>query len=122
MGKGNREYSRGRGRYAQCGEPILMRLLETGEPCALKGASTVCAVRRVVVFLPEAGRTREIVLGLSVYLAAKAQRDKSRLSKRCMLESAVEQVIRRTRSLSVKLNCLNSNLDEVKVRTHRKSA
>jgi len=94
----------------------------TEEPGAEQFACPVCAVRRVVVFLPEAGRTREIVLGLSVYLAAKAQRDKSRLSKRCMLESAVEQGIRRTRSLSVKLNCLNSNLDEVKVRTHRKSA
>jgi hypothetical protein len=67
-----------------------------------------------VVSLPEAGRTGESVLGLSVYLTAKAQRDKSRLSKRCMLESAVEQGIRRARSLSVKLNCLNSNLDEVK--------
>ena len=42
--------------------------------------------------------------------------------KRCMLESAVEQGIRRTRSLCVKLDCLNSNLDEVKRHTHRKSA
>jgi hypothetical protein len=92
------------------------------EPDALKGACTVCAVRRVVVSLPQAGRTRESVLGLSVYLAAKAQGDRSRLRKRCMLEGAVEQGNRRTRSLGVKLDCLNSNLDEVKVRTHRKSA
>ena len=42
--------------------------------------------------------------------------------KRCLLESAAEQGIRRTRSLSVKLDCLNSNLDEVKGHTHRKSA
>ncbi len=39
-----------------------------------------------------------------------------------MLESVVEQGIRRTRLLSVKLNGLNSNLDEVKVRTHRNNA
>ena len=32
---------------------------KAGEPCALKGARTVCAVRRIEVFLLETGRTRE---------------------------------------------------------------
>ncbi len=39
--------------------------------------------------------------------------------KRCMLESVVEQGIRTTRSLCVKLDCLNPNPDGVKVHTHR---
>jgi len=39
--------------------------------------------------------------------------------KRRMLESVVEQGVRMTRLLSVKLNCLNPNPDGVKVRTHR---
>ena len=42
---------------------------DTGEPCALKGACTVCAVRRVVVSLLQAGGMREDIPGLSVYLA-----------------------------------------------------
>jgi hypothetical protein len=42
--------------------------------------------------------------------------------KRCMLESVVEQGIRTTRSLGVKLDCLNSNPDLVYVPTHRKNA
>ena len=40
--------------------------------------------------------------------------------KRRMLESVVEQGVRRTRVLCVKLDCLNPNPDGVKVRTHRK--
>jgi hypothetical protein len=60
--------------------------------------------------------------GLSVYLDAKVEGDKSRLRKRCMFESVVEQGIRRTRSLGVKLDCLNSNPDVVFVPTHRKNA
>jgi hypothetical protein len=34
-----------------------------GEPCALKGARTVCAVRRVMIFLLQAGGTGEMFLG-----------------------------------------------------------
>ena len=48
-----------------------------GEPYALKGARTVCAVRRVVVFLPEAGGMREDIPGLSVYLDTKVEGDKA---------------------------------------------
>jgi hypothetical protein len=33
------------------------------EPCALKGACTVCAVRRVVISLLQAGGIEEIFLG-----------------------------------------------------------
>jgi len=50
----------------------------------------VCAVRRVVVSLLEAGGMREEIPGLSAYLEAKAERDKSRLRKRCILEGVVE--------------------------------
>jgi len=39
--------------------------------------------------------------------------------KRRMLESVVEQGVRMTRFLCVKLNCLNPNPDGVNVRTHR---
>ena len=39
--------------------------------------------------------------------------------KRRMLESVVEQGYRKTRSLRVELDCPNSNLDGVDVRTHR---
>lgn len=95
---------------------------EPGEPCAGKLASTVCAVRRVVVSLLEAGGMREDIPGLSVYLDAKAEGDKSRLRKRGMLESVVEQGHRMTRSPWVKLDCLNSNPDGVNVRAHRKNA
>src|SRR5207245_1725950 len=34
-----------------------------GEPCASKGARTVCAVRRVVIFLLQAGGTGKRFLG-----------------------------------------------------------
>ncbi len=50
-------------RYARCGKLNQTGSLEynglTGEPDALKGASPVCAVRRVVVSLLEAGGTEE---------------------------------------------------------------
>ena len=36
---------------------------EYGKPCAVKMARTVCAVRRVVISLPEAGGIEEIFLG-----------------------------------------------------------
>jgi len=49
----------------------------TGEPDAVKVARPVCAVRRVVVSLPEAGGMREEIPGLSVYLEAKAEGDKA---------------------------------------------
>ncbi len=42
--------------------------------------------------------------------------------KRRMLESVVEQGSRMTRSLGVKLDCLNSNSDGVNVHTHRENA
>ena len=50
---------------------------EAGEPCALKGASTVCAVRRVVVSLLEAGGMREDVPGLLAYLEVKTEGDQA---------------------------------------------
>ena len=56
----------------------------------MKVACPVCAVRRVVIFLPEAGGMREDIPGLSVYLDVKAEGDKSRLRKRCILEGVVE--------------------------------
>jgi len=34
----------------------------TGEPCALKGACTVCAVRRFEISLSQTGGTREVFL------------------------------------------------------------
>ena len=37
--------------------------LEIGEPCAVKVARTVCAVRRVVISLLQAGGIEEIFLG-----------------------------------------------------------
>jgi len=46
-------------------------------------------VRRVVIFLQEAGGMGEDIPGLSVYLDVKAEGDKSRLSKRCIPESVV---------------------------------
>ena len=42
--------------------------------------------------------------------------------KRCILESVVEEGIRRTRSLGVELDCANSNPDGVHGTTHRKNA
>ena len=88
----------------------------------MKVARPVCAVRRVVISLLEAGGMREDIPELSVYLEVKAERDKSRLRKRGMLESVGEQGHRMTRSPWAKLDGLNSNLDGVKVRTHRKNA
>ena len=64
------------------------RSLESDD--ASKGARHVCAVRRVVVSLLEAGGMREEIPGLSVYLDVKAEGDKSRLRKRCILEGVVE--------------------------------
>ena len=63
---------------------------DAGKPRALKGACVVCAVRRVVVSLLQAGGMREEIPGLSVYLDVKAEGDKSRLRKRCILEGVVE--------------------------------
>jgi hypothetical protein len=42
--------------------------------------------------------------------------------KRCLSESVVGQGTRMARSLRVRLNCLNSNLNLVLVTTHRKDA
>ena len=42
--------------------------------------------------------------------------------KRRMSESVVGQGVRMTRSLGVKLDCLNSNPDGVKLHTHWKNA
>ena len=59
--------------------------------------------------IPAASRRNwEEVPGLSVYLEGKLERDKSRLRKRGMLESVVEQGYRMTRSLWVELDCPNS--------------
>ena len=44
------------------------------------------------------------------------------LGKRRMLESVVRHGDRTARPLRVKLDCLNSNLDLVYGRTHRKNA
>ena len=49
----------------------------SGKPSALKGACSVCAVRRVVVFLLEAGGMREDIPGLSVYLETKVEGNKA---------------------------------------------
>ena len=87
-----------------------------------KRSCPVCAVRRVVISLPEAGGIGEDIPGLSVYLDVKTEGDKSRLRKRGMLESVVEQDHRTTRSLRAELDCPNSNPDGVNVRTHRKNA
>ena len=125
-GKGDRFSGRGAREWCEmhlCSiTSNLEKLLRTGEPDALKGARPVCAVRRVVVSLLQAGRTREDVLGLSVYLETKVEGDKSRLRKRCLLESVVGWGNRTTRSLWVELDCPNSNPDGVKVRTHRNNA
>ena len=64
----------------------------------------------------------EEISGSSVYLEAKAEGDRSRLSKRGMLEGVREQGHRMTRLPGVKLYCLNSNPDGVNVHTHRKHA
>jgi hypothetical protein len=44
------------------------------------------------------------------------------LGKRDLLESVVELGLRMARTLGVKLDCLNPNLDLVNVTTHRKNA
>jgi hypothetical protein len=44
---------------------------------AMKVARHVCAVRRVVISLPEAGGMREEILGLLAYLEAKAEGDQA---------------------------------------------
>jgi hypothetical protein len=41
----------------------MRKLDATGKLYALKGARTVCAVRRVVISLPEAGGIEEVFLG-----------------------------------------------------------
>jgi len=66
------------------------RLDDAGKPYAVKAACTVCAVRRVVISLPQAGGMRKEIPGLPVYLEVKAEGDKSRLGKRSILESVVE--------------------------------
>jgi hypothetical protein len=49
----------------------------TGEPYELKSSSTVYAVRRVVISLPEIGEMREGIPGLLAYLEAKAEGDQA---------------------------------------------
>ncbi len=44
------------------------------------------------------------------------------LGKRRMSEGVVGQGVRMARSLWIKLDCLNLNLNRVKVRAHRKNA
>ncbi len=70
--------------------PTYIRWCRYSGGCAALDASPVCAVRRVVVSLLEAGGMREEIPGLSVYLEVKAEGDKSRLRKRCILEGVVE--------------------------------
>ncbi len=73
--------------------------------------------------IPAASRRNwEEVPGLSVYLDVKTEGDKSRLRKRSMLESVVEQGYRTTRSLWVELDCPNSNPDVMFMLIHRKNA
>jgi hypothetical protein len=69
------------------GIPDKDHLIE--EPCAAKVASTVCAVRRVLIFPPQAGGTRETFLGHQSTQRRKPKVDKSRLGKRGLLESVV---------------------------------
>ena len=87
-----------------------------------KSSRPVCAVRRVVISLPEAGEMREEISGLPVYLDVKTEGDRSRLGKRYILESVVEEGNRRTRLLWVELNCPNSNPNGVHGNAHRKNA
>ncbi len=93
-----------------------------GEPCAVKVASTVCAVRRFEIFLSQTGGTREVFLSYQLTLRRKPMGTTACVGKRCMLEGVVEHGIRMARPLWVRLDCLNSNLDLVKVRTHWKNA
>jgi RNA-directed DNA polymerase len=75
---------------SQASRQLARYYLKTGEPDVSKDTSPVCAVRRVVVSLLQAGGMREEIPGLSVYLDVKAEGDKSRLRKRCILEGVVE--------------------------------
>ena len=110
--------------------PVLYRRVRQAGEDELRAGSAVCyessphGVRREArCDIPAASRRNwEEVPGVSVYLDVKTEGDKSRLSKRSMLESVVEQGYRTTRSLWVELDCPNSNPDGVKVRTHRNNA
>ena len=80
-----------------------------GEPYALKGARTVCAVRRFETFLSQTGGTREMFLSYQLTWRRKPKGTRACLGKRCMLESVVKHGIRMARLLWVKLHCLNPN-------------
>ena len=58
-------------------EHVIVVYPSTGKPSASKDASTVCAVRRVVISLREAGGMREDIPGLSVYLETKVEGDEA---------------------------------------------
>ena len=92
------------------------------EPDAVKVARPVCAVRRFEISLSQTGGTREVFLSYQLTLRRKPTGTIACVGKRCMLEGVVEHGIRMARPLWVRLDCLNSNLDLVKVSTHRKNA
>jgi hypothetical protein len=98
------------------------RNLVTREPDAVKAARPVCAVRRFEIFLSQTGGPREVFLSYQLTLRRKPTGTTACVGKRCMLEGVVEHGIRMARPLWVRLACLNSNLDLVKVRAHRKNA
>jgi hypothetical protein len=62
--EGKQSLHRGQGRSRVLALTVILELIVLlYEPCALKGASTVCAVRRVVISLLQAGGTGEKFLG-----------------------------------------------------------
>ena len=102
--------------------PMGLRWLWTAyerlELLAGKRARAVCAVRRIVVSLLEAGGTKEVFLGYQSTWRGNSKGTKQ-TEQALPARSVVGQGTRTTRSLCVKLNCLNPNPDRVNVRTHR---
>ena len=100
---------RSRGRYhSQRGQgQTKSQDRDTGEPCAVKIARTVCAVRRFEIFLSQTGGTREVFLSYQLTLRRKPRGTTACVGKRCMLEGVVEHGIRMARPLWVRLDCLN---------------
>jgi hypothetical protein len=63
------------------GRPTRQKDSTTGEPCDAKVSRTVCAVRRVVVNLLQAGRTRKEVLGSPHLPGVERQRGQEHVRK-----------------------------------------
>jgi hypothetical protein len=69
-------------------ESRTWKLPEAREPDTWKLVRPVCAVRRVVISLPEAGGMREEIPGLLAYLEAKAEGDQA-----CQASGAYSKVL-----------------------------